>query len=108
MLSVAPGLTLEIADSFDEAFGSEVVPGIITREEWSELLAASASDVVFMTWQWQSLWWKHFGEGESCRLHLLAVRREGGALVGIAPLFVSSEPLPPLKEYQFGVLLFYL
>lgn len=100
MLSVAPGLTLEIADSFDAALGSEEVPGIITREEWSELLAASASDVVFMTWQWQSLWWKHFGEGESCRLHLLAVRREGGALVGVAPLFVTSEPLPPLKEYH--------
>ncbi|MEO6456919.1 MAG: GNAT family N-acetyltransferase [Chloroflexia bacterium] len=104
MLSVASGLTVEIADSFDVALGSEEVPGIVTREEWSELLAASASDVVFMTWQWQALWWKHFSQAQGCRLHLLAVRGEGGALVGIAPLFVASEPLPPLKEYHPGEL----
>jgi hypothetical protein len=102
MLSVAAGLTVEIADTFDAAFGSEDAPGIVTREEWSELLGSSVSNFVFMTWQWQSLWWAHFGTSEGCQLHLLAVRREGGALVGIAPLFIAPEPLPPLKEYHQG------
>ena len=103
MLSVAQGLTVEVAASFDAALGSEEAAGIVTRDEWDDLLTRSASDVVFMTWQWQALWWKHFGEVQGCSLHLLAVRREGGALIGIAPLFVTSEPLPPLRGYSRGV-----
>ena len=121
MLSVQPGLRLEVAHDFASALGADEEVGsgaLVTTGEWEELLGRAASDVVFITWQWQRLWWGHFGapaspasagtdafEGrESCKLHLLAIRAEEGALVGIAPLFIESKPLPPRKEYVRGEL----
>jgi len=53
------------------------------RGEWSELLAASPSDTVFLTWEWLHTWWEHFAGRR--RLAILAVR-EGNDLVAVAPL----------------------
>lgn len=50
---------------------------------WNGLLARSATDVPFLTWQWQTAWWEAFGDGP---LELLAVRQGGGELVGLLPL----------------------
>lgn len=44
----------------------------------------------FQTWEWTSLWWKHFGAGKQARV--LCVR-EGTDVVGIAPLYVHRNPL---------------
>jgi CelD/BcsL family acetyltransferase involved in cellulose biosynthesis len=78
----------------------------VTREEWDSLLSASASNVVFLTWQWQQGWWRHFG-GEAdctdCTLHLVILRNEGGAPVGIAPLFVGTQPIPPVQPHTPGI-----
>lgn len=49
---------------------------------WKELLSTFPGDTIFLTWDWQRLWWNLCGEGE---LHLLAVQ-EGEELVGVAPL----------------------
>jgi len=54
------------------------------REEWNSLLRDSASDTLFLTWEWQNTWWKHLGKGE---LYLVTVR-DGGHLSGIAPLYL--------------------
>src|SRR5439155_3505496 len=103
MTTQAAGLTIDVAHDFGGILEGRDTPAVgVTRQEWEELLRSSASDVVFMTWQWQSLWWKHFGAGQGCKLHLLALRDERGALVGIAPLYVASEPLPPPEEYREG------
>ena len=103
MTTQAAGLTIDVAHDFEGILGGRGASGVgVTGQEWDALLRSSASDVVFMTWQWQSLWWKHFGAGQGCTLHLLALRDERGALVGIAPLYVASEPLPPPKEYKEG------
>lgn len=56
------------------------------REEWNPLLRGSASDTIFLTWEWQSTWWEHLGKGE---LYLIAVR-DGGHLSGIAPLYLTT------------------
>lgn len=53
------------------------------KPEWNDLLHRSCCDSVFLTWQWQTTWWKHLGAGD---LLLLGLRDEG-RLVGIAPLF---------------------
>lgn len=101
----ASELTVDVAHDFESALGEEGSAGaLVTKEEWDSLLHNSASDVVFMTWQWQRVWWQHFGIQEDCRLHLLALRDERGTLVGIAPLFISSVPLPLPREYKPGVL----
>jgi len=52
------------------------------RQEWNPLLRNSVSDTLFLTWEWQSTWWKHLGEGQ---LYLVAVR-DGSRLSGIAPM----------------------
>lgn len=58
------------------------------REEWNELLAASPSDGLFLSWEWISAYCRHLTrEG---RLDLLLVR-DGGRLVAAAP-FLSQFP----------------
>jgi CelD/BcsL family acetyltransferase involved in cellulose biosynthesis len=55
--------------------------------EWTELLGKSANDTFFLTPDFQRTWWRHLGEGE---LFLLTAR-EGDDLLGVAPLFATSE-----------------
>ncbi len=57
------------------------------HQEWNPLLRDSASGTLFLTWEWQSTWWEHLGEGE---LYLIAVR-DGGHLSGIAPLYLTTS-----------------
>jgi CelD/BcsL family acetyltransferase involved in cellulose biosynthesis len=57
------------------------------REEWNPLLHDSASNTIFLTWEWQSTWWEHLGEGE---LYLIAVR-DNSHLSGIAPLYLTTS-----------------
>jgi len=52
------------------------------------LLHNSTADTPFLTLDWQQTWWDCLGEGE---LQVLAVR-DGGALIGLAPLFLVSQP----------------
>lgn len=60
------------------------------RGEWNDLLKRSAFDTLFLTWEWQSTWWEHLGEGD---LFLIALREDQGHLTGIAPLYrtVSAD-----------------
>ena len=53
------------------------------KPEWNALVERSATRSVFLTWEWQAIWWKHLGEGE---LRLLTLRDDEGRLAGIAPL----------------------
>ncbi len=53
------------------------------KGEWNILLEKSKARHIFVTWDWQDIWWRTFGDG--LELHLIAVR-EGQDLVGIAPL----------------------
>ena len=75
------------------------------ESEWRELLADSAADTVFLTWEWLSTWWTHLGGGH--RLSILTVR-DGDRLMGIAPLAVrrwrptSLEFLPRLEMLGAG------
>jgi CelD/BcsL family acetyltransferase involved in cellulose biosynthesis len=67
-------------------------PGIFEqlRPEWNALLRNSQADTPFLTYEWQKTWSDCLCSCEG-ELHLLTVR-DGGALLGIAPLFVLSEP----------------
>src|SRR4051794_4032457 len=104
MPTKASGLVVQVAHDFLTAMGATEVGGaLVTTQEWDALLAKSDSDVVFLTWQWQRVWWKHFGASDNCTLQLLVIRDDRGALLGIAPLFVASEPLPPFREYTRGL-----
>ncbi|MFQ6015808.1 MAG: hypothetical protein ACE5NP_10235, partial [Anaerolineae bacterium] len=55
------------------------------HQQWNSLLTQSPSPTIFLTWQWQNNWWKHFGTPDGLRL--LTVQDEKGQLVGIAPFY---------------------
>ncbi|HEY7492090.1 MAG TPA: GNAT family N-acetyltransferase [Candidatus Tectomicrobia bacterium] len=54
------------------------------QTEWLQLLSQMPFQSVFLTPQWQSTWWYHFGGGH--QLHVLTVRSDDGELQGLAPL----------------------
>jgi CelD/BcsL family acetyltransferase involved in cellulose biosynthesis len=60
------------------------------QPEWNALLHQSTADTPFLTYEWQKTWSDCLCSCEG-ELQLLTVR-DGGALLGIAPLFVLSEP----------------
>lgn len=59
------------------------------RAEWNDLVERSPLRTVFLTWEWQAIWWKRLGEGG---LHLITLREDDGTLVGIAPLCRVPSP----------------
>jgi len=59
------------------------------RDEWNALLGRSRFDTIFLTWEWQSTWWRHLGARRG-PLYLLAAR-EAGRLIGILPLYLSQS-----------------
>ncbi len=61
-----------------DAGGFEALAG-----EWNELLHDSDVDTIFLTRQWQSIWWRHLGDGF---LTLVVLRDKSGCLMGLAPL----------------------
>ena len=71
------------------------------RQEWDELLQASDSACIFLTWEWLFTWWKHLAEDR--RLSILVVRR-GSELIALAPLCLRPRNL--LRTRPFAVLEF--
>ena len=71
-----------LVHSYYDPGGFEILAG-----EWNNLLRRSAADTIFLTLEFQRTWWHHLGEGE---LLLLAVR-DGDELIGIAPLFATTD-----------------
>lgn len=58
----------------------------ITPTLWNQLLAEGSSDVIFMTWHWQKVWWEVFGRGEL----LIVLAEKDGSPLAIAPLFTGE------------------
>ncbi len=72
------------------------------ENEWNCLLRNSASDTVFLTWEWMRTWWKYYGTGKS--LFIITVRGEAGRLLGLAPLCIKNtgfHGLATLKALSF-------
>jgi CelD/BcsL family acetyltransferase involved in cellulose biosynthesis len=59
------------------------------RGEWNDLLRRSRIDTIFLTWEWQTTWWRTLGASRG-PLYLLAAREEE-RLVGILPLYLTSD-----------------
>lgn len=79
----AEALHVERLDSLAAAEGLEHL--------WNNLLAESASNTVFLTWEWLTSWWKAYGG--SRQLMILTCVDRDGALVGIAPLYCDRTLL---------------
>jgi len=62
----------------------------ILKEDWRELIDKSSANELFLTCQWQSTWWSHFGKDKALRL--VTFRQEKGDLLGLASFSVESSP----------------
>ena len=67
------------------------------KAEWNELLEASSSPCLFLTWEWLYTWWKHLSQGR--RLFIITVR-DGGELAAIAPLTLRPPKLARLLPFR--------
>ena len=68
--------------------------------EWKRLAADCKTTTVFQTFEWNAVWWKHFGKWGR-RLRLVTFRSEDGTLVGLAPLMTGFWYLTPLRRLSF-------
>ena len=57
------------------------------KDEWNSLLPDNATNEIFLTWQWQNLWWNAYCPGD---LFVFSGRDDSGKLVGLAPWFVEQ------------------
>jgi len=65
-----------------------------TLAAWYELVAAQPEAAIFLTYDWLSTWWQHFGAGREL---VLIVGRRDGQLVALAPLMISTKPLVVMR-----------
>jgi len=81
---------------YEDAAGFETLRG-----EWNTLLQQSATNTLFLTWEWQKAWWEAFGQGKDLRL--ITVRGADGVLLAVLPLFLQetvvdlSAPMPDIS-----------
>jgi len=74
----------------------------VLRDPWNQLLQRSASDTVFMTCQWQKVWWEHFGPPGNDPLRLIAIRDADGDLAGLWPLYEEAPGQGPRRLRIIG------
>lgn len=56
---------------------------------WNELLARSRFNTIFLTWEWQTVWWRCLGAARGPLVLLSA--HEDDRLLGILPLYLTDD-----------------
>ena len=82
------GLEKEFGDNLMkiEIYQDPRVFEAIKSREWNALLESSATNVIFLTWEWQATWWRHLTPGE---MLVITFRDNDDKLQAIIPLFLS-------------------
>ncbi len=80
MSATISGGSVKLTAYSDESVFDQLQP------EWDDLLHRSTSDLIFLTWEWQSTWWKAY-RGE--QLWVVTCRDDAGHLVGIGSWFIE-------------------
>jgi CelD/BcsL family acetyltransferase involved in cellulose biosynthesis len=71
-------------------------------EKWNKLLDRSASQSIFLTWEWIEAWWNNYKHNGYSLFVLLAENNK--ELIGIAPLYLRSVKF--LKLFNLRILFF--
>lgn len=58
------------------------------RRDWNRLLDEARHASVFSSWEWQSLWWRYYGNADGLRV---VVAKCAGRITGILPLYIRRE-----------------
>ncbi|MDE2149417.1 MAG: GNAT family N-acetyltransferase [Gammaproteobacteria bacterium] len=75
------------------------------RDHWLALETGSTDASVFATWDWQRIWWTHYGGGRQLRL---LVARQNRDVLGILPLYLERSrmgkvwPTTVLRQVGIG------
>ncbi|CAG0952286.1 MAG: GNAT family N-acetyltransferase [Anaerolinea sp.] len=72
--------------SFEHVTDPEALSGL--RDSWNTLLFTNHTHEVFLTWEWQTTWFRVYQPGD---LWVILARDERGELVGIAPWFKDAK-----------------
>ena len=67
-------------------------------DSWNGLLKQSATNTLFLTREWQRVWWHNLGEGD---LRVLTMH-DDEQLIGIAPLFFETSALGSVQVTFVG------
>jgi dTDP-4-amino-4,6-dideoxygalactose transaminase/CelD/BcsL family acetyltransferase involved in cellulose biosynthesis len=67
----------------------------VVSEEWSSLAAETGN--IFATWEWTSIWWRHFGRDRDLLVH--GCYSHDGRLLALLPLYLSATR--PLRLVRF-------
>lgn len=74
----------------------------LLKSEWNTLLRDSmVDDNIFLTWEWLSTWWKHFGKG---RRQLILLVEDENKILAVAPLMLSNcilRPFGSIRKIEF-------
>ena len=77
----------------------------VSANDWRALLQHGNADPLFLSWEWQTAWWEHYGSRlPEAQLQTLALRGAAGELAAIAPLYTHRArrlPLLKLRSLQF-------
>jgi CelD/BcsL family acetyltransferase involved in cellulose biosynthesis len=66
---------------------------------WQELVSQSDSSTPFQSWEWQSIWWKHYAKKRRPNIFCLY---EGDDLVGLMPMMTSRGAWSTLRAMTSG------
>lgn len=85
-------MEIEVITSFNDFLKLENV--------WDAVLERSLNDDLYLTFGWFKAWWLGFGKGR--QMHLLVIKK-GDAIIGFAPLMISSAAYRnfPVRELGF-------
>ncbi|GEM_PF-2501359 len=75
-----PAIQVEIITEESEFLALEYI--------WNSLLQRSGADSIFLTFEWLSTWWRHFGQGN--RLFVMVIKNQG-LIVGLIPLMITKR-----------------
>ncbi|MGM0505716.1 MAG: GNAT family N-acetyltransferase [Bacteroidota bacterium] len=64
--------------------------------EWKEL-ACKSDTTIFQTYEWNRIWWTHFGNSK--KLHIVSIS-SGNKLIGLVPLFKDDVSFLGRKAYS--------
>lgn len=90
-----------MSDSLHTRFLSEQEFAAL-RAEWQALLSRSDADPLFMSWDWQWLWWQSHRRALAGTLRVLAVYSSSQQLLGLVPLFEQSVRVRGLAIRRVG------
>ncbi|MFH0926719.1 MAG: GNAT family N-acetyltransferase [bacterium] len=72
------------------------------EHHWNDLLERSKINTPFLTWQWLSQWWEHYGT-TNWKLNIFLIKKDNKA-IGIAPFILNKSNL--IKLYLFKKMIF--